>query len=152
MVEDVPKKLAGYLSLLASAESRHDRIEMLIDTADRFREVPQEIAQRPFASRHLVPSCESEAFFWPVNRADGTLDLFFAVENPQGISARAMAVILSETLSGEPLEAVAKVDADLPYEVFGRELSMGKNMGLNSMVEMVRVAAQRRMAQLGTNS
>lgn len=152
MVADAPRRLAGFLSLLESLESRYERIELLIDTADRFREVPPEIARRPFGSRHLVPSCESEAYFWPVNREDGTLDLFFAVENPQGISARAMAVILSETLSGESLEAVAKVDADLPYEVFGRELSMGKNMGLNGMVAMVRLAAQRQIAQLGDSA
>lgn len=152
MLADVPKKLAGFLSLLESVDSRHERIELLIDTADRFREVLPEIAQRPFDSRHLVPNCESAAYFWPVSRQDGTLDLFFAVENPLGISARAMAVILSETLSGEPLEAVAKVDDDLPYEVFGRELSMGKNMGLNGMVAMVRLAAQRQIARLGTST
>lgn len=140
------ERLAGFLSLLASLDSRQDRIELLIDTADRFREVPAEVAERPFDPRNLVPSCESQAYFWPVARDDGTLDLFFAVENPQGISARAMAVILTETLSGEPLEVVAGIADDLPYEVFGRELSMGKNMGLNGMVSMVRLAAQRQMA------
>ena len=145
----MPPGLAGFLSLLNSIDSRHERIELLIDTADRYREVPPSVAQRPFDSNHLVPNCESEAYFWPVDRQDGTLDLFFAVENPQGISARAMAVILSENLSGVPLEAVARVDDDLAYEVFGRELSMGKSMGLNGMIAMVRLAARRRIAQGG---
>lgn len=145
----MPPGLAGFLSLLNSIDSRHERIELLIDIADRYREVPPSVAQRPFDSNHLVPNCESEAYFWPVDRQDGTLDLFFAVENPQGISARAMAVILSENLSGVPLEAVARVDDDLAYEVFGRELSMGKSMGLNGMIAMVRLAARRRIAQGG---
>ena len=142
-------KLASFLGLFESIGSRQDRIELLIDTADRFRDVPPEVAQRPFDSRHLVPNCESEAYFWPVAREDGTLDLHFAVENPQGISARAMAVILSETLSGAPLEELAEVADDLPYEIFGRELSMGKNMGLNGMVAMVRIAARRSLAEAG---
>ena len=47
---------------------------------------------------------------------------------------------------------VAKVDVDLPYEVFGRELSMGKSLGLNGMVTMVRLAAQRQIAQLGAGA
>ena len=145
----MPPGLAGFLSLLDSIDSRHERIELLIDTADRYREVPASVAQRPFDSKHLVPNCESEAYFWPVDRQDGTLDLFFAVENPQGISARAMAVILSENLSGVPLEAVVRVDDDLANEVFGRELSMGKSMGLNGMIAMVRLAARRRIAQGG---
>ena len=151
-VTDIPSKLAGFLSLLDSIDSRHERIELLIDTADRYREVPPDIARRPFDSSHLVPNCESEAYFWPVDRADGTLDLHFAVENPQGISARAMAVVLSETLSGAPLEALTRVDNDLAYGVFGRELSMGKSMGLNGMIAMVRLAAQRRLAQRGAAS
>ena len=142
-----PARLASLLTLLDSLESRQDRIELLIDTADRFREVPSDIAQRPFDQQHLVPNCESEAYFWPVDRQDGTLDLYFAVENPQGISARAMAVILTETLAGQPLETLAEVADDLPYEIFGRELSMGKNMGLNGMVAMVRLAARQRLAQ-----
>lgn len=140
------------MSLLDSLGSRQERIEFLIDTADRYREVPAGVAQRPFDSSHLVPNCESEAYFWPVDRADGTLDLYFAVENPQGISAKAMAVILSETLSGVPLDAVAKVEDDLAYEIFGRELSMGKSMGLNGMTAMVRLAAQRKLAQRGAVS
>jgi cysteine desulfuration protein SufE len=147
-----PERLAGFLALLSSLESRQDRIELLIDTADRFREVPPEVARRPFDSRHLIPNCESEAYFWPVTRDDGTLDLYFAVENPQGISARAMAVVLSETLSGQPLEVLAGVSDDLPYEIFGRELSMGKNMGLNGMISMVRLAARKRQTDVEVDS
>lgn len=140
-----PAKIDQFLEVLSSVGDRQDRIELLIGIADRFREVPTKLAQRPFHSRHLVPHCESEAYFWPVDRPDGTLQLYFAVENPQGISARAMAVILDEGLSGEPLEEVAKVEDNLPMEIFGRELSMGKTMGLNGMVAMVRLAARRRI-------
>lgn len=142
-----PEKLRRFLDLLRSVGDRDDRIELLIGMAERFREVPSEIARRPFPAENLVPHCESQAYFWAEDRSDGTLGLHFAVENPQGISARAMAVILDECLSGEPLEQIAGVEDDLPLEIFGRELSMGKTMGLNGMVAMVRLAAQKRLAQ-----
>lgn len=142
---EVPEKLSDLLSLLRSIPDRSDRIQMLIDIAGRFREVPPEVARRPFAEEHRVPGCESEAFVWAVERPDGTLDFHFAVENPQGISAKAMAAILADTLSGQPLERVAAVDTEIVYDAFGRELSMGKSMGLMGMVGMVSTMAKRKL-------
>jgi cysteine desulfuration protein SufE len=145
----VPEKLQELVDLLALVPDRGERIQMLIDIAGRFEEVPPEVARRPFAEEHRVPACESEAFVWAVERPDGTLGFHFAVENPQGISARAMAVILGETLSGQPLEQVAAVPGDVVYGIFGRELSMGKSMGLMGMVAMVARSAQRRLQSAG---
>jgi cysteine desulfuration protein SufE len=142
-----PGKIEDFVSALRSLGDRQERIEWLISIADRFREVPDEIAQRPFDRSFLVPHCESEAYFFPQDNPDGSLDLHFAVENPQGISARAMAVILDESLSGQPLEELALLEDDLPLEIFGQELSMGKTMGLNGMVAMVRLAARRRLRE-----
>lgn len=142
----VPEKLTELVELLGMVPDRSERIQMLIDTAGRFREVPPEVARRPFSEDHRVPACESEAFVWAVPRDDGTLKYHFAVENPQGISARAMAVILDETLSGQPLDQVAAVRQDVVYDVFGRELSMGKSMGLMGMVAMVVTQAKKARA------
>lgn len=94
-----------------------------------------------------MPACESEAFVWARPRADGTLDFFFAVENPQGISARALAAVLQAGASGAPLEQVAALDASLAYRIFGSELSMGKSMGLGGMVAMVRQYAQQALGR-----
>ena len=55
-----------------------------------------------------------------------------------------MAVILDDTLSGAPPGEVAQVPQDIVYRVFGRELSMGKSMGLMSMVGMVAALAKRK--------
>ena len=143
---DYPPKLAETLELLALVPDRTERIHMLISMADRFREVPQGIARRPFPEDHKVPACESEAFVWAEPLADGTLKFHFAVENPQGISAKAMAVILDEALSGAPLADVARLPGDVVYEIFGRELSMGKSMGLMGMVSMVARSAKKAMA------
>lgn len=140
---ELPPKLTETLDLLDMVPDRAERIQLLIDIADRFEEVPPRIARRPFSAEHQVPACESEAYIWAEERRDGTLDFHFAVENPQGISAKSLAVILDEGLSGAPLEQVAAVPQDLVYRVFGRELSMGKSMGLMGMVSMITGQARR---------
>ncbi len=140
----LPDKLDQLISLLESME-REDRIQMLIDVAERFQPVPARIAQRPFPAERRVPGCESEAYVWSEPRPEGTLVYHFAVENPQGISAMALAEILRDSLSGAPLPEVAAVPADIIYRIFGRELSMGKSLGLMGIVNMVRAAAQQQM-------
>ena len=139
----VPDKLTDTLETLEMVPDRGERIQLLIDIAGRFEEVPPRLARRPFAKEHQVPACESEAYVFTEPRPDGTLDFHFAVENPQGISAKAMAVILGDALSGTPPEQVAEVSQDIVYQVFGRELSMGKSMGLMSMVGMVAAMAKK---------
>ena len=140
----VPEKLTNTLDALDLIEDRSERIQMLIDIAGRFKEVPPQIARRPFPKEAQVSACESEAYVFTEEKPDGTLGYHFAVENPQGISAKAMAVILDDTLSGAPPGEVAQVPQDIVYRVFGRELSMGKSMGLMSMVGMVAALAKRK--------
>lgn len=137
MADALPEKLADLLSTLDLVPDRADRIQLLIDVAERFAGVPEELVERPYPETHRVPGCESEAFVWAEPLPDGTFRYRFAVENPQGISAKALAVILEETLSGAPPEEVARVPADLIYRIFGPELSMGKSMGLMGMIQKV---------------
>jgi cysteine desulfuration protein SufE len=145
-MDELTPALRAHLETLELLPDRADRIQYLISLADRFRDVSPAVATRPFGESHRVPQCESEAYVWATPRADGTLDFHFAVENPQGISAKALAVILGEGLSGVPPEQVARVPADLVYGVFGRELSMGKNLGLMGMVQMCQAFARRQLA------
>ena len=133
---EIPEKLANTLDALSLVPDRAERIQLLIDTADRFKEVPPQVATRPFPEENRVPACESEAFVWGERRPDGRLDFHFAVENPQGISAKAMAVILGDTLSGAPLDEVAEVPGDIVYRIFGRELSMGTPTRLPHSVQL----------------
>lgn len=141
----LPEPLEKKLALLDLLTDRTERIDALISLADQFREVPPEIASRPYPEEARVPGCESEAYVWGVDLPDGGLDLHFAVENPQGVSAMAMAALLRKTLAGLPPAEVATVPDDIVYRIFGRELSMGKSMGLMGMVGMVRHLAERRL-------
>ena len=126
---------------------RGERMEMLIDYADRFVQVPAEIATRPFDERHRAPRCESDAYVWATDNPDGTLRYHFAVENPQGLSAKAWAAILDETVSGAPLDQVLAVSPDVIFDLFGKDLSMGKGQGLMGMLDLVHAEARRRLAR-----
>ena len=144
---EYPEKLRELLEDFAFVTDRSERAELLIELADRFRGVPERVARRPFPEEHRVPHCESEAYVWAEDQPDGTLKFHFAVENPQGISAKAMAVILDEALSGAPPEQVAGVGEDIVFEVFGRDLSMGKGQGLTGMVGMVKGLALQHLKE-----
>lgn len=142
---DYPARLQSLLDVFAGVTDVHERTQLLIDFAKRFREVPPEVATRPFATDHLVKHCESEAYAWAVPNADGTLALHFAVENPSGVSAKALAAILTKALSGLPAAEIATVDPEIVEKLFRQNISMGKGMGLMSMVQMVQVLAKRQM-------
>ena len=142
--EALPAPLADAVAEFESVD-RGLRAEMLIEYADQFSEVPANVASRPWPESARAPRCESDAYVFFTDNADGTLKLWFAVENPQGLSAKAWAVLLDETLSGQPLEQVARVPQDVVFRIFGRDLSMGKGQGLLGMLELVQHEARRRL-------
>lgn len=145
-----PETLANVVSDFEHLD-RGLRAEMLIEYADQFTEVPADVAQRPYPEEKRAPRCESEAFVFATDQPDGTMKLHFAVENPQGISAKAWAAILDETLSGQPLEEVARVPQDTIFKIFGRDISMGKGQGLIGMLELVHHEARKRLAAKRTS-
>ena len=136
-----PPKLQAVIDMFGMFDT-HDRTNMLLSYADQFREVPPEVASRPFGKSHQIPQCESDAYAWAMKQPDGTLKLWFAVENPSGVSAKALAAILDKTLSGLTPEEIAQVDAAIVEKLFRQNISMGKGMGLMSMVEAVRSLAR----------
>src|SRR5689334_1256999 len=83
---------------------RDQRMEELIDWADRFTAVTPAVATRPYPELNRAPRCESDAYVFATDRPDGTLQLHFAVENPQGLSAKAWGAILDDVASGAPLD------------------------------------------------
>ncbi|HVT48374.1 MAG TPA: SufE family protein [Vicinamibacterales bacterium] len=137
----LPSKLEAVLETFDLFSDPADRTSLLLSYADQFRDVPKAIATRPFPQEHLVPHCESEAYVWAIKQPDGTLKLYFAVENPSGVSAKALATILDRSLSGLPPAEIAEVTPDLVERIFRQNISMGKGLGLMSMVQAVRSLA-----------
>lgn len=128
---------------------RSERMQLLLEYADRFEEVPASVASRPFPQEHHVVRCESDAYVWAEDLPGGTQKYYFAVENPQGVSARAWGQIMDETLSGQPLDEVAKVDPAVIFEIFGKDISMGKGQGLMGMLDHVTRHARRALRERG---
>jgi cysteine desulfuration protein SufE len=144
-----PPKLAELIEDFASITDRNERVEALIEIADRFDEVrvPESIAVKPYPEENHITYCESDAYVWAKDNPDGTLKYYFDVLNPQGLSAMALSVALDETLSGVPLDQVAKIDSDIVFKLFGKEISMGKGQGLMGIIAKVRGEALRRLRQ-----
>ncbi len=145
-VSDLPQPLRAVVADFDFVD-RNERAELLIEFADRFKGVPEEIAARPFPDENHVARCESEAFVWAHDNADGTQKYYFAVENPQGLSAKAWAVIMDETLSGQPLEDVAAVSPEVIFDLYGKDLSMGKGQGMMGMLDHVQSYARRKLRE-----
>ena len=137
----MPEKLDQLIDMFQMFDPA-DRTGMLLSYADQFKEVPPSIATRPFPTSHQVPQCESDAYVWAQKMPDDTLKLYFAVENPSGVSAKALASILDKTLSGQPASEIATVNCDIVEKIFRQNISMGKGMGLMSMVQAVSALAK----------
>jgi len=137
----MPTKLQQVIDMFQMFDPA-DRTSMLLSYADQFREVPPSIATRPFPKSHQVPQCESDAYVWARKQPDGTMTFYFAVENPSGISAKALAAILDKTLSGLPASEIATVDCGIVEQIFRQNISMGKGMGLMAMVNAVQALAK----------
>ncbi len=146
-MSNYPEALTEVVRDMESITDRTERAEYLIEIADRFAEVkvPESVAVQPYPEINRAPACESEAFVWAVDRPDGTVDFYFDVLNPQGLSAKAMAVILGETLSGKPLNEVATVPSEIVFSLFGKEISMGKGAGLMGIISLIQHEAQKRL-------
>ncbi len=138
----LPDHLRQVIETLNSTQDSEERAALLIHWADRYRPVDASVARRPYDPAHRVPYCESDAYVWAVRKNDGTLGLHFAVENPSGISAKALSAILKQTLSGLPAATVAAVPPDIVLEIFRQNISMGKGMGLMAMVQAVQALAR----------
>ena len=139
-----PEKLQELIDDFEFIEDRSERAAYLIELADKFEEVPERVATRPFPEENHVQRCESDAYVWAEEQPDDTLKFHFAVENPQGISAKAMSVILDESASGQPLEQVAEIPCDVVFKFFGKDISMGKGQGLMGIVSKVQELARER--------
>ncbi|MFA3781780.1 SufE family protein [Melioribacteraceae bacterium 4301-Me] len=134
----IPKKLQELISFLNSLPDQQDRISTLIEYSEKYKPVPKEIATEPYNLENKVEYCESGAYVWTVKKDDNKFNFYFYVENPQGVSAKALCGIFSECLNGEPAENIFDVENDIIFKIFGQSLSMGKNLGLIGILQMIK--------------
>ncbi len=128
-----PTKLQEYLDTLAMFPDRQDRIETLIGFAYEYKHPTGEAFPRDEKSK--VPGCESEVYV-RLTKTEDRFSFGYAVDNPQGISAMAMAAILTAGLENCTVQEINAIDDQIVFEIFGNELSMGKNLGLTNMLRV----------------
>lgn len=124
-----------------------DQHEILLDYSDRFQDVPERIATRPYPEENRVPQCESEAYVFTEVGENGGINFYYAVENPQGVSAKALAAILQETLQGADQATIESLPEDFVYKLFGPNVSMGKGAGLMGMISLLKYYARKQHNQ-----
>ncbi len=139
--EGIPQTLADLVDEFSFLD-RTERVDYLIEYADQFENVPERIALRPYPEERRVKRCESQAYVWAEDTDEGTQRYYFAVENPQGISAKSFCAILDDTVSGAPLEEVQRIPGDVVFGIYGKEISMGKGEGLLGILTSVQIFAR----------
>lgn len=142
--EVIPANLQEQLDILDMFPDRADRIQTLIEVADQYRAIPESEIPKPYPEERRVPGCETEVFIFDAPK-DHDWPCLVAVQNPQGISAMALAVMLSKGMKGASLGELEALSGELVYKIFGRELSMGKSMGLTNTLEMMKRAAIKKL-------
>lgn len=142
------KNLQRVIDYFEKISDEQQRIQMLISYSKRFEEVPETVASRPFDQAHRVPECESDVYVWVDVDNDHNVDFYAAVDNPQGLSAKALGAVLQKALKDAKVEDIEKLDHELVYKVFGKQLSMGKNMGLMGMIQMIKAKTRQQAGKI----
>jgi len=141
-MNEYPQKLKDIVDVLSSLPE-HDRIEMLLDFASKYKAVPEEIASPPYPEDNKAQMCESNAFVWSTLDSSNKINFHFAVENPQGLSARAFVVILQRNLNGESPQLIQNIPNEIITKIFSESLSIRKNIGLTNILQKVQQEAKK---------
>ena len=145
----IPEKLQDIIEVFEFTPDRNDRYQLLIDYADKFRPVQEHIATRPFPEDHRVPSCESQAYVFAEERSDGLLNFHFAVENPNGISAKAISAIMHDVASGAQLDEILAIEPEIIFKFFNRDqFGIARSEGLRGIIKFVRYFASKQKERL----
>lgn len=130
-----PEPIQEFVENLSFIDDRAERIQALIDLSKSYKGADR---KPPYPEDNRVKGCESEVFTWVTLNDDKTLNLEIVVENPQGLSAMAMAALLTQGLQNQPPVTAESLDEELVFSLFGKELSMGKTMGLTNLVRQIK--------------
>ncbi len=141
----LPEKLNEIVETLSNLPDEQ-RIEILIDFAGKLKTVPAEIAEKPYQENCKVPVCESGVYVWVIKNDKGNISLYFAVENPQGLSAKSLCYILDKSLSGKQPQEITGLSEELLNKIYGSGLSIRKFIGLSNILSKV----QSEVNKLGT--
>src|SRR4051794_770459 len=117
---ELPEKLANTLETLGMITDRGERIQLLIDIADRFREVSPGIARRPFAEGNRVPARGSGGVRGGRAAPGGYAGFPLRGRESAGDPRKGSGGVVRRRPFRRAAGAVAAVPQDVVYQVFGR--------------------------------
>ncbi len=141
-----PEELHELLTIIRESPIT-DRNEILLDYSDRFEGVPEHIATRPYPESHRVVECESDVYVFTEQGKNNGINFYIAVENPQGVSSRALSAVLKESFDGKDLQKIESIPETLIFELFGRNVSMGKGAGMMGIIKLLKYFARQQQQQ-----
>jgi cysteine desulfuration protein SufE len=129
-----------------AALSREMRMQMLLQHAKRFPELPQELAEARDAGLNRVEECQTPLFLW-VGVTDGAVHLHADVPR-EAPTVRGFMGFLMENLDGASVEEVAGLPNDLLERMgLGEVLGVVRTRGLSAAIERVRRETARAASQ-----
>lgn len=146
-MEKIPENFTELIQELKLTKDRNERFQILVSLAEKYKECVPEGITKPYRELDKVPGCESEVYMWGIPQSDGTLKFCFAVENPQGISTMLVAYLIDCYLSNIPPEHIINLPSGLINDIFGEDLSMGKELGFKMMIEKVKLLAKSHLKE-----
>lgn len=130
------RKLDALLELFQETEPA-DRLELLLDFAERLPPLPPEYVPLRDAGLGMVHECQSPVFFLPEVQ-NGRVRIYADVPR-EAPTPRAFTAMLVEAFDGEPPEAVLEAPEDLLYRLgIAPLLGMQRLRGLTAIYQKLR--------------
>jgi cysteine desulfuration protein SufE len=122
--------------------TREMRMQLLLQYARRFPEIPPELREARDAGLNRVPECQSPLFLW-VSVREGRVTLH--ADAPRDApTVRGFMGFLMEALNGASAEEVSRIPEDLLDQMgMGEVLGVMRTQGLGSVIRRVKQDAAR---------
>jgi cysteine desulfuration protein SufE len=133
---DYPHKLKELIRLFDGL-TRQERMELLLEFADRLPEVPQRLGQDT-SQRQPVHECMTPT--WIYVEPEGESARIYVEVAEEAPSIRAVATLIIEGCQGAPREQILAVSVDLAVQVFGPEMVGQRRYGLAGLISSIKQA------------
>jgi cysteine desulfuration protein SufE len=133
---DYPQKLEESIGLFDGL-TREERMELLLEFADRLPEVPQRLRDDT-SQRRPVHECMTPT--WIYVEPDGESARIYVEVAEEAPSIRAVATLIIEGCQGAPREQILAVPVDLAVQIFGPEMVGQRRYGLAGLVGNIKRA------------
>jgi len=128
-----------------------ERLELLLDFAERLPELPQHYREERDAGLGRVPECMTPVFMW-IDVLDGRVQLIADVA-PEAPTVKGFVSILVDAWNGATPGEVAAAPADILRQMgLADKLGMTRLRGLNAIVHRIKTEVSKRNSKYQSTS